>query len=212
MAAHHVEVGAHAGDRRAQLVAGVLHEPLLLLRASGPARRACDRRRRSAGRPRRRRRCRPIASSRPVVLDVLGGRRQAAQRCRSRCWRSTLRPRRRSPATISDSATMRTRRLRSTRSVSSSDRATWNAPRGHADRSHPIVVAVDRDRVEGVGAGPPGDRLGRRRRDRRSTNALVERRLDHRSVRQRPVAPRSRRTGRGRRTGRTPTDRARAAG
>ena len=200
MPPQHVDIGAQARERRAQLVAGVLDQPLLLLPGTGERRRASDRRRRPAARPRRRRPAdRRVETARR--LDVLGGGGQPAQWCRHAVGDPQADRRRDRRRRSSDSITCAPAELRSTRSVSSSERAPPAHPRGMPDRAHavrrsPSTVTVSKHSASGRPAT-----LGRSLASSSSTTALVERRLDHRSVRAR-AWPRTRRTAAVRRAAR----------
>ena len=130
VAAQHGEVRAHAGQRRAQLVAGVLDEPLLgVTRAGQRAEHPVERRAELTDLV--------LAGDRHLdvepagALDVGGRPRQALQRRRAPCRRSATRASAAAAVTSDDDEHRPPRRSSSTRSFSSRERPTWD---GAVDR------------------------------------------------------------------------------
>ena len=158
MPAQHVEVGAQARQRRAQLVTGVLDEPLLL--GAGAVERLQHR-------PERRPEAADLVVARRRHADIeTAGRphrvrrgRQPAQRCGDTCGDERAEQRRRGGDEEDEDDDPRAERLQ--HAIDLGQRAGHlHGPVGQTRRANAVASRPDRHGVDDGSARPPDDRPG----------------------------------------------------
>ncbi len=159
-----VEIGAQARERGAQLVPGVLYQPMLfLLRAiatpatSGRTRRSTAPTSSPPGSTDR------STSSRPVVSTCSAAVVRRRSEAVTRLGDPEPDQRRRGGHQHDEQQRAGSQAAAADGSVSSSDRPTWTAPLRKPDRSHPIVAGRRLERGEHAAAGWCRPRAARRR-------------------------------------------------